>query len=365
LNARETQTFKTPSFATVERKVLVTKKHPSPAKNFTPLQKSSSLCEEKEVSSNYIMDSASISKSKMKRQSVQVVPVIKSEPPELVPSPPVLRRVEGHATKFNTYDASIHSEEKLVLSSLANLTTDQVLAQQSPSLFLLRSPLSLIKQRQLEECKAIQQTFSSLRLDRQTKTTSQTDTDNDTSTTVASILHPHENNNNLGSAFCPESLFFHRLDFWSPQPASTINKKESNPCTSSVKVGNNAPDTNSFNDCAVPKELFPASMLTGQVIQTTRGVAVLLLPQCLQERAAIARLAQCGTINDSSSCQEQPLDTRNKRWTASEDQLLAHAVQQFQGVHKWKEIAQTYFPGTRSANQVCECVCVVIGYSLP
>jgi hypothetical protein len=366
LNHREIQTFESPNLPPLQCTNLVVKKSPTSAKKIVVLQTSISQLDQKAESYEYVIDSVAMSHSKIKHHSVRVAPMIKSEPPELVPGPPILRRVDGHATKFNTYDTSIHSEEKLVLSSLANLTTDQVLAQQSPSLFLLGSPLSLIKQRQLQECTAIQQTITSSRLECHTKTTNQTDTTNNgmmSSTTAAGIQFPNASDN-FDSDFFSETSLLHPLEFWSPQPIETMNKVGSNSCISTVEIETSGADNvDSFDNRASPKELFPASMLTGQIIQTDRGVAVLLLPQSLQERVAIARLAQCGAINDSSSSQQQPLDSRNRRWTAAEDLLLTHAVQELRGVLKWKEIARTYFPGTRTANQVC-CIQIAFLHSI-
>lgn len=99
----------------------------------------------------------------------------------------------------------------------------------------------------------------------------------------------------------------------------------------------------------------PDSLLTGRLIDTPYGLAVLLPPQttAVEYNAALA----ARNMNPSIT----PAHSKNKRWTKAEDKLLAYAVEQEGGrpPHNWKEIARTYFPGMRSDNQVCTCITVV------
>lgn len=95
----------------------------------------------------------------------------------------------------------------------------------------------------------------------------------------------------------------------------------------------------------------PLRCLTGKVIETPQGLALLLAPHPTLKTAA-EYVAAYGWNN--SSTQTTVVDTHNRRWTRAEDEILKHAVEELGGVppHNWKEIARSYFPGTRHHNQV-------------
>ena len=88
----------------------------------------------------------------------------------------------------------------------------------------------------------------------------------------------------------------------------------------------------------------PTSTLTGKLIPTPQGLAMLLHPK---ETMSAATYSVYASVSDPGSI------TRNMRWTKAEDEHLKYAVELEAGPpHNWKEIARTYFPATRNGNQV-------------
>jgi len=96
----------------------------------------------------------------------------------------------------------------------------------------------------------------------------------------------------------------------------------------------------------------PLSCLTGKIIESPEGLALLLAPHPTLKTAA-EYVAAYGW-NNRSSHEKTVVDTHNRRWTRAEDEILKHGVEELGGVppHNWKEIARSFFPGTRHHNQV-------------
>ena len=96
----------------------------------------------------------------------------------------------------------------------------------------------------------------------------------------------------------------------------------------------------------------PASLLTGQLIQTPQDQDLSLLLPSRPELTSHTDLRFA--YASSASCESTSIDTRNKRWTLDEDMQLKFAVAKEAGPpHNWKEIARLYFSGTRTSCQVC------------
>lgn len=136
-------------------------------------------------------------------------------------------------------------------------------------------------------------------------------------------------------------------------PASSSNKEpNATAATQMLHSPNSSTDSNMVT--------LPASLLTGKLIHTPEGIALLLkaadyatlfaasASSATHSTNAIAVSAPSAAINGINSS-----DTRNKRWTRAEDERLKYAVVTEAGPpHNWKEIARSYFPGTRNSSQV-------------
>lgn len=79
-----------------------------------------------------------------------------------------------------------------------------------------------------------------------------------------------------------------------------------------------------------------AQPVAGSIFDTPFGVAMLLVPLKPTEKSSSSMM------------------TKTSRWTSAEDDLLTYAVEQNQRGkrYQWADIASTYFPGTRSSQQV-------------
>jgi hypothetical protein len=98
----------------------------------------------------------------------------------------------------------------------------------------------------------------------------------------------------------------------------------------------------------------PSSLLTGKLIQTPQGLALLLASRPQSGGYTELRAAYSSSATNTSNESENTVDTRNKRWTRAEDEQLKFALSQEDGPPiNWKEIARLYFTGTRNCSQVC------------
>jgi hypothetical protein len=105
------------------------------------------------------------------------------------------------------------------------------------------------------------------------------------------------------------------------------------------------------------------------VISTKYGLAMLVVPSCditisdyTSTFASSTATRALTSSDDGASSRRSELasdamattTTRFKHWLKSEDELLHYAItKQVNGPpYMWQQIAQTYFPNTRNANQV-------------
>ena len=121
----------------------------------------------------------------------------------------------------------------------------------------------------------------------------------------------------------------------------------------------------------------PSALMSGKVISTKYGLAMLVVPSsditvsdytstfassmavhALTNNNVVSSLppdtaSNAGTCNSHSTATPS-VATRFKHWLTSEDELLRYAItKQMHGPpYMWQQIAQTYFPNTRNANQV-------------
>jgi ribosomal protein L18 len=126
------------------------------------------------------------------------------------------------------------------------------------------------------------------------------------------------------------------------------------------------------------KEMIPASLISGKVISTKYGLAVLVVPSTYSDTFVSSKTnviqsetsaslfptsnLMTTTMTDVATIATSPslvttttttTTTRFKHWIQKEDELLQYAIsKQIGPPYKWQEIAQTYFPTTRNANQV-------------
>jgi Myb-like DNA-binding domain len=105
--------------------------------------------------------------------------------------------------------------------------------------------------------------------------------------------------------------------------------------------------------CTARNELaktIPASLLSGKVISTKYGLAMLLVPS---PNITTTEYNSAMTTHPSLVQQSKSkLTTRFKHWIQSEDELLTYAISKHSPPYSWQDIAHAYFPGTRTANQV-------------
>jgi hypothetical protein len=94
----------------------------------------------------------------------------------------------------------------------------------------------------------------------------------------------------------------------------------------------------------------PASLLSGKVISTKYGLAMLLVPS---PNITTTEYNSAMTMHPSLVPQSKSkLTTRFKHWIQSEDELLTYAISKHSPPYSWQDIAHAYFPGSRTANQV-------------
>jgi hypothetical protein len=110
----------------------------------------------------------------------------------------------------------------------------------------------------------------------------------------------------------------------------------------------------------------PPALMSGKVISTKYGLAMLVVPSSditvsdyTDTFASTTTMHGGGTSSHAASSTSTngtttAMTTRFKHWLKSEDELLQYAIskQEDGPPYMWQQIAQTYFPNTRNANQV-------------
>lgn len=216
---------------------------------------------------------------------------------EPVPSPPPLIRVEGQPTVFNTYAQGVHYTKELVFSTATGLLA-------SP----LEAPAKDVKQTGL------------LSWCEDTKPSLATEKAADVSQLIDEFKRAENN-----TSCVTEEL-------------ATIDTEVQ------PKV---AVDT--VEHARLAKVTIPASLMTGKLISTAHGLAMLLIPNENMSAADFSTFASAVTNPSIGSA-----GTKCKHWTKAEDELLKFATSNEGGPpYNWTEIGRNYFPATRSANQVC------------
>ena len=123
------------------------------------------------------------------------------------------------------------------------------------------------------------------------------------------------------------------------------------PGATSQDIHRGADPNDHFDNNDSSSVTLPSSLLTGKLIQTPQGLALLLASRPKTEGySAMYASSASNTFSESN----YSVDTRNKRWTRAEDAQLKYAVSREDSPPiNWKEIARLFFSGTRNYSQVC------------
>lgn len=263
--------------------------------------------------------------------------------PEDVPCPPSLRRTDGHNTVYNTYSSGVHSSEQLsfCLSKIAvqELREKSFKSPHGP-------PLSYNQVNAAIPLLSDQKPL--LNSSRGRKMVAKPSPVTSTGTSLVSRFQPPlPPKDFLNSQFAKKDCFL------SPPLCQTTIKKETpspNEAKSNIvaSLPASTPTDTSLSSLAKKKEVcstplaestedtdrVPSFMLSGRVVQTPEGPALLL------------RTPPRDVVLGSDV-------SRGRRWTQDEDQILKNAIEEQGGPpYKWKTVSIDYFYGTRNEHQV-------------
>jgi hypothetical protein len=255
---------------------------------------------------------------------------------ESVPSPSPFLRVEGQSTTFNTYSGGAHM--KHFVYSLG-LRSNEGASFQTVASSLRVSPLALSKHARVATPK-VELVSSPPKCYSDTKPSSAT---TNRKARAAYATYPTAIENDIAAT---ESVKGKKPPPVALKTTTTRTaKKEASPNPNNRR----AVSFEAVEQAPTAEVNIPASLMTGRLIATQHGLAMLLVPNDNISAAEYAAFASSVTNPSTASAQ-----TKCKHWTKAEDELLKFAVSKEDGPpYTWTELARNYFPATRNANQVC------------